>query len=68
MITKRVKWQPGVHSVADLLESSEDGRLEIQPDFQRKEVWSKSAKIMLIDSILWNVPMPKILVQTTAIP
>lgn len=64
MITKRVKWQPGVHSVADLLESSEDGRLEIQPDFQRKEVWSKSAKIMLIDSILWNVPMPKILVQT----
>ena len=64
MITKRVKWQPGVLSVADFLEASEDGRLEIQPDFQRKEVWSKSAKIMLIDSILWNVPMPKILVQT----
>ena len=64
MITKRVKWQPGVLSVADFLESSENGRLEIQPDFQRKEVWSKSAKIMLIDSILWNVPMPKILVQT----
>ena len=64
MITKRVKWQPGVLSVADFLESSENGRLEIQPDFQRKEVWSRSAKIMLIDSILWNVPMPKILVQT----
>ena len=63
MITKRIKWQPGVHSVADFLEWSENSRLEIQPDFQRKEVWSKSAKIMLIDSILWNVPMPKILVQ-----
>lgn len=63
MITKRVEWQPGGYSVATFLELSETNRLEIQPDFQRKEVWSKSAKIMLIDSILWNVPMPKILVQ-----
>ena len=63
MNTNNVKWDPSTHVVSDFLEWSKLGRLELQPDFQRKEVWSKSAKIMLIDTILRNIPMPKIFLQ-----
>ncbi len=38
-------------------------RLELRPDFQRKTVWSPAAKIMLVDTILKNIPMPKIFLQ-----
>ena len=36
--------------------------MEVRPDFQRREVWSLAARIMLIDTILRNVPMPKMFV------
>lgn len=64
MITPVVNWDPSTHVVSDFLDWSNSGRLELQPDFQRKEVWSKSAKIMLIDTILRNIPMPKVFLQT----
>lgn len=64
MKTSDVKWDPSTHVISDFLDWSNSGRLELQPDFQRKEVWSKSAKIMLIDTILRNIPMPKIFLQT----
>ena len=35
------------------------GRLELRPSFQRKEVWNSAARIMLIDTFLRQVPMPK---------
>ena len=64
MKTSDVKWDPSTHVVSDFLDWSNSGRLELQPDFQRKVVWSKSAKIMLIDTILRNIPMPKVFLQT----
>ena len=50
------------HTVADVRDWQELGRLEIQPDFQRRAVWPVAAKIMLIDSILNKYPIPKIFV------
>ena len=64
MNTTNVNWSPSVHTVSDFRKWSNDSQLELQPDFQRKAVWNKAAKIMLIDTILRNIPMPKIFLQT----
>jgi len=53
-------WNSSPHPISDLNDWVRDGRLEIQPDFQRRQVWSQAARIMLIDTILRGVPMPKI--------
>lgn len=55
-----VHWNLSPHPVADVRDWSNAGRLELQPDFQRREVWTLAAKIMLIDSILSDIPLPKI--------
>lgn len=47
----QVDWVSSTHPISDVRDWSLAHRLEMQPDFQRKEVWSKSAKIMLIDTI-----------------
>lgn len=57
-------WASGSHSISDIRDWQSTGRLEIQPDFQRKEVWSEAARIMLMDTILRGIPMPKIFVSS----
>ena len=57
------KWNSSPHPISDLKDWNELHRLEINPEFQRGSVWSDAAKIMLIDSILNEIPMPKILVS-----
>ncbi|WP_339307034.1 DUF262 domain-containing protein [Paenibacillus sp. FSL L8-0435] len=57
-------WTPTNQSIADLRDWANSNTLEITPDFQRKEVWSRAAQVMLIDSILKNIPMPKIIVHS----
>jgi hypothetical protein len=52
------------HTIADLRDWNEVNRLEIQPDFQRKFVWPAPAQIMLIDSILSDIPLPKIFIAS----
>jgi hypothetical protein len=53
-------WNSSPHPISDLRDWVQDRRLEIQPDFQRRQVWTQAARIMLIDTILRGVPMPKI--------
>ena len=53
-------WNSSPHPISDIRDWSKAGRLELRPDFQRREVWSAPAKIMLMDSILRGIPMPKI--------
>ena len=55
-----VHWNSSPHPISDIRDWSEAGRLELRPDFQRREVWSAPARIMLMDTILRDVPMPKI--------
>ena len=59
----RVEWKSMPHPISDIRDWSRLNRLEMQPEFQRNQVWSKAAKIMLIDTILRNIPMPKIFLQ-----
>ena len=56
-------WNSSPHPISDIRDWNELGRLEINPAYQRGAVWSPSAKIMLIDSIVSDIPMPKILVS-----
>ena len=55
-----VRWNSSRHPISDIRDWSNAGLLEIQPDFQRREVWSASARIMLMDTVLRDVPMHKI--------
>ena len=55
-----VQWNSSPHPISDIWDWSETGRLELRPDFQRREVWSDAARIMLIDTIFGGVPMPKV--------
>ena len=60
-----VRWNSSPHPISDIRDWSEAQRLELQPDFQRRTVWSATARIMLMDTILRGVPMPKIFLANT---
>ena len=49
------------YSINDFIEWDDRGQLEISPKFQRRSVWSPQAKSYLIDTILKDKPLPKIL-------
>lgn len=50
------------YSIADFLEWHNNNQLELSPDYQRRSVWSQSAKSYLIDTIVRGKPVPKILI------
>lgn len=58
------RWNASPHPISDIRDWMEAGRLELRPDFQRRAVWSNAARIMLMDTILRGVPIPKIYVAT----
>lgn len=57
-------WNSSPHPISDIRDWASDGKLIIQPDFQRREVWGLSAQVMLMDTILKQIPMPKIFLST----
>lgn len=50
-----------VYSIGDFLEWDSNGLLVLDPDFQRRGVWTKQAKSYLLDTIISGKPIPKIL-------
>lgn len=60
-----VNWNSSPHPISDIRDWVDTGRLELRPDFQRREVWSVPARIMLMDTILRNIPMPKIFLASS---
>lgn len=52
------------YPISDIKEWRDTNKLEIRPDYQRKAVWTKVAQQMLIDTIIKNIPMPKIYLET----
>jgi hypothetical protein len=58
-------WNSSPHPISDIRDWQESGRLELAADFQRREVWSTTARIMLIDTILRDIPMPKVFVASS---
>ena len=60
-----VHWNSSPHPISDIRDWSQANRLELRPDFQRRGVWSAPARIMLMDTILSGIPMPKIFLANT---
>lgn len=50
--------------VSDFLEWHKNKQLLLSPEFQRGEVWTPNARVYLIDTILRQLPMPKIYLRT----
>ncbi len=59
-----MKWESYSHPISDIRDWNQNRRLELRPDFQRNEVWSKAAQIMLIDTIIRGIPIPKIYIKS----
>lgn len=59
-----MKWESYSHPLSDVRDWDTNKRLELQPDFQRNVVWTKSAQIMLIETILKDIPIPKIYIKS----
>lgn len=59
---KLTSWEPDLRTIVDRIE---DNEIDLQPDFQRQEVWSPTKKKRLIDTVLrgWSIP-PIHLVET----
>lgn len=51
------------YSISDFAEWYDDGKLDLSPDFQRRSVWSSSAKAFLADTIIKGKPFPKIILM-----
>lgn len=45
-------------SVKQVLEMIDEGDLELQPEFQRRRVWTSKQKSLLIESLLLRIPLP----------
>lgn len=52
------------YRISDFVEWKREKRLELNPDFQRGDVWSPAAKTFLIDTILRQLPIPKVYLRT----
>ena len=53
--------------IAKLINDVEEGRLEVSPFFQRRQVWTNTDKEFFIDTILKNYPFPEVFVATGAL-
>ena len=61
---KAVDWSPVSFSIRELWEFAKAQQLILRPDFQRRAVWNEAAQESLIDTVLRNLPMPKIFFAT----
>jgi hypothetical protein len=52
------------YRISDILAWSKEKALEINHDFQRGNVWKPAARTMLIDTILRQLPIPKVYFRT----
>jgi len=55
--------QPKSYNISDFYEWHQKETLILQPKFQRRDIWSKSAKSYLIDTILRKLPVPKLYIR-----
>lgn len=52
------------YRISDFLEWYNQKKLKLNPDFQRGSVWTPAARTYLIDTILRQLPIPKIYLRT----
>ncbi|MCQ9615875.1 DUF262 domain-containing protein [Paenalcaligenes niemegkensis] len=55
---------PQTYTVSDFIEWHKKKQLNLSPEFQRGSVWTSSAKVFLVDTILNDLPMPQVFFRT----
>jgi hypothetical protein len=53
------------YSISDFIEWDARKLLDFSPDFQRRSVWSDKAKSYLVDTVVRELPMPKLIISQT---
>ncbi len=56
------------YSVNDFLEWRDNDQLVLAPKFQRRAVWTDSARSFLLDTIVQGKPIPKIFIRQLVNP
>ena len=51
------------YSINDFLEWSNNNQLELNPKFQRRSVWTDTARSFLMDTIIRGKPIPKVFIR-----
>ncbi len=51
------------YSINDFLEWSDNDQLELSPKFQRRSVWTDTARSYLMDTIVSGKPIPKVFIR-----
>lgn len=51
------------YSINDFLEWSDNAQLELSPKFQRRSVWTDTARSYLMDTIVSGKPIPKVFIR-----
>ena len=59
---------PQTYTISDFIDWQKNRQLRLNPDFQRGSVWTPSAKVYLIDTILNDLPIPQVYFRTTIDP
>ena len=59
---------PQTYTISDFIEWNNKKQLILSPDFQRGSVWTNSAKVFLIDTILNDLPVPQVYFRTKVNP
>jgi hypothetical protein len=52
------------YRISDFLDWHKEKRLKLDPEFQRGSVWTPAARTFLIDTILRQLPIPKVYLRT----
>ncbi len=58
-----LRYNPQQYRVLDFFEWHQRGELFLQPRFQRRPSWSEKARSYLIDTILRELPVPKLFIR-----
>ncbi|HEY3333496.1 MAG TPA: DUF262 domain-containing protein [Capsulimonadaceae bacterium] len=54
----KIRVDPKMFSLRQVLEMIQEGELDLAPDFQRQNVWKPRQKCRLIESIFLRIPLP----------
>jgi len=68
MTTKRFERTPGPQTVSWFLDLEDAGRLNLDPPYQRRSVWSPQYRRFFIDSVLRNYPTQSIFIDRVVDP
>jgi uncharacterized protein with ParB-like and HNH nuclease domain len=60
MTQNEVTYQPSPKPILDLVSLYKNKQLNLNPGFQRESVWFNKDRVLLIDSIIRNYPLPAI--------